>query len=569
MSDTEKSNFVLTLPLLTTPRDESALSVRFEAARQAYNMLLAECLRRSRLMRESRAWRSARKLPKGKEKTTTYRELNKKFGFREYDLYAYIQTMRAGVPFHSAETKADTNARVKGHKGYIGEHLDAHTVMAMGKRAIAAVERAIFKGGRSRFSRRDEFRSVQGINDQSAINWTGSAATWSGLRLQAVIDDADPVVMHGIQSRVKLTRIVRMVIRGRTRYFVQLTCEGSAYRKADHKPADGVVGIDVGPSTIAIVGERSATLERFCEELADTEQCIAKLQRSESRARFLNNPDNFATGTKTVKKCARRWMISKRQRRLAKHRSELQRRERAHRKQLHGRLVHRVLATGNDVRAEKLSYRSFQRNFGRSVRTRAPGMFIARLKAEAAKWGATVTEFETRNTMLSQTCLCGTLRKKKLSERWHECACGVSAQRDVLSAHLARHVQDGRLDINQAERAWPRLCNAVVTQAVSSDTNGATNGASALILPYRKKGQSPSPAKHCQTAVSALDVVAGRKVQARAGEKRHEGDERAFVSNANREQSRLAVTVDAELETKLLRGLRKKSREPRQQQELW
>jgi len=47
-----------------------------------------------------------------------------------------------------------------------------------------------------------------------------------------------------------------------------------------------------------------------------------------------------------------------------------------------------------------------------------------------------------------------------LSLRWHECPCGVSAQRDLYSAHLARFVyqaEDARylLDAGQAQQAWP------------------------------------------------------------------------------------------------------------------
>jgi hypothetical protein len=40
---------------------------------------------------------------------------------------------------------------------------------------------------------------------------------------------------------------------------------------------------------------------------------------------------------------------------------------------------------------------------------------------------------------LSQLCVCGARKKKKLSERLHECNCGCLAQRDVLSAYLGTY----------------------------------------------------------------------------------------------------------------------------------
>lgn len=446
-------------------------------------------------------------MPKGKEKSAAYRALGIKYGFREYDFYQFIRCLRAGVRFRMTDTPAQMAEKIKGCKGYIGTHLDAHTVMAMGKRAFMAVQRAIFTGGRARFCRKDEFRSVQGINRESAINWNGSAVTWSGLAILSEIDLSDAVIKHGVESPLRSTRIVRMAIRGRERWFVQLTSEGAAYKKAKHSPAAGIVGLDLGPSTIAVVGAKSATVERFCDELGDTEKAIATAQRAEDRSRRAMNPDNF-NPNKTIKprKQRKAWKRSKRMIRLAAKRADLQRKEKAHRKNLHGKLVHRVLSLGNDVRTEKLSYKGFQRSFGRSSRTRAPGMFVARLRTEAEKWGATVTEFDARKTMLSQTCpKCGTLRKKKLSEREHQCSCGCTGHRDIISAYLATHVAGGRLDTASASKGWRGLCN--VLRAVSGDKNAATGAASAVVHGGRNRRQSTSHENMPPMLFSVGDVV--------------------------------------------------------------
>ena len=60
--------------------------------------------------------------------------------------------------------------------------------------------------------------------------------------------------------------------------------------------------------------------------------------------------------------------------------AELSRREAAHRRTEHGRLCNRVLALGNIVKTEKISYRAWQRSFGRSVAKRAPGLFVSLLR---------------------------------------------------------------------------------------------------------------------------------------------------------------------------------------------
>jgi len=110
------------------------------------------------------------------------------------------------------------------------------------------------------------------------------------------------------------------------------------------------------------------------------------------------------------------------------------------RKTAQGALANRILGIGDVFQVEKVSYRAFQRAFGRSVGRRAPGMFVERLSRKAESAGGTVIAFPTETTALSQVCQCGRRAKKPLSLRWHQCLCGVSAQRDLYSAYLARFV---------------------------------------------------------------------------------------------------------------------------------
>ena len=51
---------------------------------------------------------------------------------------------------------------------------------------------------------------------------------------------------------------------------------------------------------------------------------------------------------------------------------------------------------------------------------------------------------------------CGSIKKKKLSLRWHECECVVGPiQRDLYSAFLAGCVTSNKLDMSQATKLWP------------------------------------------------------------------------------------------------------------------
>ena len=97
-------------------------------------------------------------------------------------------------------------------------------------------------------------------------------------------------------------------------------------------------------------------------------------------------------------------------------------------------------------------YRSFQKLYGKSVNRRAPGLFVSSLRRKAESAGGKVEEFSTYRTKLSQTCHCGKREKKKLSQRWPDCSCGVEAQRDLYNAYLAKFVEEENLDTFQAKK---------------------------------------------------------------------------------------------------------------------
>ena len=94
----------------------------------------------------------------------------------------------------------------------------------------------------------------------------------------------------------------------------------------------------------------------------------------------------------------KRWRKSNRQQETEARLAELLRREAAHRKTLLGQLAYRILAIGKVTKVEKFSYRAFQRQFGRSVAVRAPGLFLAILRRKAESAGGRVIEFPAHKT---------------------------------------------------------------------------------------------------------------------------------------------------------------------------
>ena len=450
-------SFVLELGLEVDAHSEAELNKRFEAARQLYNSCLAEAKRRLDLLRQSKESQRARTLPKtqnGKpnsERTRAYRELNSNFGFTEYSLHAYATEIR-----HS----------------WIADHIDSNTAQKLATRGFKAVQRvALGQAKRVRFKGKNQLKSVEGKSNRSGIRYKGETGSlqWSFLELKCIIDSNDKVVVHGLSCPLKYCRIIKRILNGTPRFFVQLVLEGKAYQKFEAK--DETVGLDIGPSTIASVAvdpKEPALLERFCDcdELKTKQKEIRRLQRKLDRSRRATNPQNY-NPDETIKKGEKRWHYSKRYLKTQAELAELQRKVAAHRKSLHGNLANRILKQqGKHLKTEKLSYRAFQRQYGKSVRDRAPRMFVEILRRKAENAGGSVEEFPTKTTKLSQYCHnCGKYNPKPLSQRWHTC-CQLNIQRDLYSAFLAGSVVDTKLDTDHVLERW-RSTEAVLQRVVS------------------------------------------------------------------------------------------------------
>jgi hypothetical protein len=216
------------------------------------------------------------------------------------------------------------------------------------------------------------------------------------------------------------------------------------------------VGLDLGPSTIAIVPQQgTARLGLFCAALAPRIAMKRRLQRRLDRQRRANNPQHYDEQGR-CKKGPKTWHDSQGYQATRRRLAHQERKLAAQRKSLHGQLAHEIVAVGDTIITEQISYRGGPRQFGRSVGLRAPGMFLAILRRTVASTGGTLVEVPTQRTKLSQYCHgCGAYVKKPLSLRWHVCPCGIGpVQRDLYSAFLAAHLNLQTFLPSIAQRTW-------------------------------------------------------------------------------------------------------------------
>ena len=457
--------FVCELPLRVSCSNARQLDVRFEAARHIYNACLGEALRVLQLLRESKAWQLARELPRSKTRGSAFREVIGKFDFKKSMLERYAIRCKNAC--------------------WIKDHLGSHETQALAARAFSAVEQYAFgKRGRPRFKGARSLHCISGKSNAAGIRYRDGAIAWNGLVLPCLRNPRDNWQQEALLRKIQFCKVVRRNLRGTTRYYVQLTVTGKPPVKLGQAIGEGKVGFDIGPSTIAVVSDKHARLQKFCPQVEQPWARMRVLQRAMDRSRRAMNPDNYSPDGQITRGVKLFWVKSAGYRVLQGLLSETERVLAATRKTEHGRLSNEILALGKYGQTEKLSYRAWQRgHYGRSLKVRAPGMFIEMYRRKAARAGGGLLKFPTRSTRYSQLCHgCGGFVKKPLSLRVHACACGVGpVQRDLYSAFLARHYEVGKLDVSHAKLAWPGA-EPLLVQAASSVLLQPTRG-SALVEP--------------------------------------------------------------------------------------
>lgn len=446
MKRAKSRTFIAELPVSVSQEAERQLCARLLAGTRLYNATLCEALRRLDLMRQSKDWQAARKL-KGKDRITAFKALAKRFGFESAAVSAFATNCKNEAGWKS--------------------RLSANETQRIAETAFSAAEQYSFgKRGRPRFKNaKRPLKSFSGKTNKTGIRYRPELGIveWAGLVMPVKYPPSgkDWWLEEALKAETKFCRLLWRNVKGQRRWYAQLAQSGLSPVKEKNSTLAGCeVGLDVGPSSVAVVSETAADLLAFCPTIEQPWKEIRTLQRAMDRSRRATNPHCYNENG-TWKKGAKVKMVSKNYLALKQAVAELERKLAAERKRSQGQLVNDVLRLGNVVKTEKLSYRAWQKLYGRSVKVKAPATFIAGLKRKAESAGGQLIELNTWSLKMSQyDHLSGEYSKKKLNERWHflggkNSESALLIQRDCYSAFLAICVIENEHQPSQLHSRWP------------------------------------------------------------------------------------------------------------------
>ena len=425
--------FVLELPLQVEKFQVDILNKRYEQLRQLYNYVQGKLLRQYRYFEQMKEYQACKTFKEKKDffrshpfqinETLKGNETAFKVSFDEYSINSYIEKL-VQKSVGSNMTYSDL-----GFTTNILDHLSASIWAAWNKKLYDfKAKRISFK----KYGELDSFSSrrkvVRGVVYFSGIELhldtmelaikmngkVGKEAKFITLKMLHNPKHAEYEMwaLKGGVDSVKVVKVVRRLVRSQYKYYVQLTIEGEKPQKG-RTLGRGNVGIDLGPTTVAVSGENVVSIDKLASKCDNIQEEITRLSRKIDRSRRANNPQNFNEDGTIKRGIKLVWNDSNRYKELRRELAELRRKQAAIRKQQHIDRANSLLKEGDTFIVENNQISSWttraketkvnekagkiqkKKRFGKSVANHAPSMFVSILENKVKSLGGEVVKVDT------------------------------------------------------------------------------------------------------------------------------------------------------------------------------
>ena len=483
--------FVLELPLQVEKYQEDILNKRYEQLRQLYNYVQGKLLRQYRYFEQMKEYQTCKTF---KEKRDFFRShpfhINGVYGnnkellditFDEYGINGFVGKMGKKL------VNADTTYADLGITSTLLDRLSLAIWAAWEKMLYDYhAKRISFK----KYGELNIFGSRKKTNGSGKKMFSGMELHLETMTLSIKLNgkvgknakfitlpilhnpkhvDYEMMALKGGFDSLKVITVVRRMVRGRYKYYLQMSIEGEKPKKG-RTLGKGNVGIDLGPTTIAVSSENIASIDKLVSKCDNIEVEKKRLGRKIDRSRRANNPGNFNEDG-TIKRGVRlTWNDSKRYKALRREMAELQRRQAAIRKQQHINRANALLKEGDTFIVENNQISGWTRKaketkvnektgriqkkkrFGKSVANHAPAMFVTVLENKVKSLGGEVVKVDTLNAASQYDFTNNSFEKHELKERSVTLSNGDIHQRDMLAAFNLQHLKYDESEKKQYDR---------------------------------------------------------------------------------------------------------------------
>lgn len=260
----EKECCVLTMPLLTEKWQEDIIEKRFKIMEHLKNSLIAY---------------EKRKL-KNLQRTKEYKDIVQNLENANPEQKKALYKKRKELLIQAGFAKYTFENDMTPMQKHFVEHIAVQIAHKASWDVWKAFEKMLFGSGKTvHFERRGELKSIACKTIGNGMNFRNGYFEWSGGRCTnkiflkiKVLDPETYYEKEMLKKKIKSLRIIRKWSKNKYKYYIQFTIEGKPAYKPRKIGNGKKVGIDIGPSSVAIVAENEVHLMELADKVVNNDK---------------------------------------------------------------------------------------------------------------------------------------------------------------------------------------------------------------------------------------------------------------------------------------------------------
>lgn len=423
MSDV-KGRYILTLPLKTEVYQEHILEKRFRLGEHLYNNFLNFEKKKFYEMTKRKDYRDAQSLikdltiqinvldkqsDKSKETKQLIQELRKQRK-EQYDIiynikkmfdwseFGFTNDMKKYRKYYKANLNSTICDNLSGRCFKAFEKMESELIKDQYRNDEDKVNPCVH------YKRKDSLRCLTAKKNSTGIRFSLDEGNkigtvkWQGLVFSIDLSKCTLYEWQALQSDICYCAVKREKIKGKWKYYIQITLKGHVPDKFDKQTGElkrqlgkGNVGLYFTSTSLTVSTEKG--VKTYPLEIKNHEDKKTELLQKMDASRRATNPDNYnEDGTSKEKSEIKGWHFSKAYKKYRAELYEIYRKECEEKKLLQEILANEVIASGDVFNCNKMDFKFLQKNLGKKIQSASPAMLKTTIERKLSYHDVSINE---------------------------------------------------------------------------------------------------------------------------------------------------------------------------------
>ncbi len=364
------------------------------------------------------------------------------------------------------------------------KHISSEQVAKEATRVWQGVEKVLYGDGEEiHFKKYEDFNTIGGKSNKNGAKFNKETLTvdWNGLHLKCKHPKDRGYTEEALNADISYCEIKIMMFPNGWHYYAVVYLKGDSPKKIKKTGnSENVTWLDVGVSTVAAVSDGKILLRELAPESMRYNRQIEEISRYLSSSRRATNPNKYNPDGTNKKGDPGEWQYSNGYLKARQKLKSLYRQKAASIKQSHEKLINELLADSVNFVIEDKSFKELKKKkgalerqnkptdivkkdgtvkqvykfkrrkqYGRSIKDRAPSEFVTILKRKATLYGGTVTAVDNKVFKVHQYDHVADEYVPTQHKKIFKVADGQKVQRNLYNAFLLKNATS---DLSRPDR---------------------------------------------------------------------------------------------------------------------